>query len=112
MARRLGEPNVPRYDSLKNLARKVALNFVADLEREACPAVEHREHDPLDPQPGIEPLSDQLDGLEQVREPLERVELALKRYQDAVGGDEGIDRQEPKGWRTVNNDVVVGPDDF
>src|SRR5437868_12570495 len=48
VARRLAEPDVARDHRLKDLAREIAMDLVADLQREARPAVEHRENDALD----------------------------------------------------------------
>src|SRR5438046_10389573 len=107
MTGRLGEPHVPRYDSLENLPGEIALDLVPDLERETRPTIEHRQDDSIDPEAGIEPLPNQLHGLEQVSEPLERIELALKRNDHPIGSDQGIDGQEPERRRTIDDDVVV-----
>src|SRR5262249_33042451 len=79
VARRLRQTNVPRNDRVKYLSGKEAIDFFSDLEREASPAVEHREHDALHVEAGIQPLPDQLHCLEKVSQTLERIELALKR---------------------------------
>src|SRR4030095_11065424 len=41
VARRLRQTNIPRNDRVEDLPGKVAIDFFADLDRKACPAVEH-----------------------------------------------------------------------
>ena len=69
------------------------MHLVADLEGEARAPIEHREHDTSDVEHRIQTLANQLDGLHEVGEPLERVEFALKGHEDAVGGSQRVDRQ-------------------
>src|SRR3990172_7064004 len=107
VARRLGETHIAGDDGIEDLTREVAMDLVANLEREAGPAVEHRQHDALDFEPGVQALAHELDGLEQVSEPLEGVELALERHQDPVGGHQGIDRQEAERRWAVDDDPLV-----
>src|SRR4030095_3775117 len=57
VARRLRQTDVPRNDRIEDLSGKVSIDLVANLEREARPAVEHREHDALDVEAGVQPLS-------------------------------------------------------
>ena len=92
----LGEAHVARNHRVEDLARKVAVDLLADLERQARPPIEHREHDALDGKVLIQALAHEPDGLEEMREPLEGVELALERHEHAVGGHQGVDRKEPE----------------
>src|SRR5262249_54060221 len=56
MARGFAEPNVAWNDGLENLSRKVAMDLIADLQRETRASIEHRQHDPLDREPRIQTL--------------------------------------------------------
>ena len=56
---------------------------------------------------GFTDVADLLDGVDQRREPLERVVLALHRHQHAVGGHQGVDRQHVQRRRAVDEDHVV-----
>src|SRR5216684_3215971 len=72
---------------------KVPVHLVANLEREARPAVEHREHDPQDVETRVELLSHEPHGLlEEMGQPLERVELTLEWDEDAIGCYQSVDR--------------------
>ena len=110
VARRLAEPDVAWDDGLEDLAREVAMNFLSDLNRHARPPIEHGEHNTADLEIGVQPLPNELDGLEQMREPLQGVELALERNDHAIGGDECVDRKKPQGWRAIDDGpaVIIG----
>src|SRR3990172_11890544 len=54
VARRFGQAHVARDDGVEDLAREVAVDLVADLEREARPAVEHPHYDFLHIEPRVE----------------------------------------------------------
>ena len=58
--------------------------------------------------PGIEVLTHELDRRQQLAEAFERVVLALERDEDAVGGRQGIDREQAERGRAVQQDEVVG----
>src|SRR5882724_11372665 len=106
VARRLRQTNVPRNDRIEDLPGKVSIDLFADLERETCPAVEHGEYDALDVEAEVQPLSHQLHRLEEVSETLERVELALERDENPIGGNQRVDRQKTeRGW-TIDDHVV------
>src|SRR5688572_6583784 len=107
VTRSLAEPHVTGNHGVEDLAGEIPLDLVTDLQRHAGAAVEHGEYDPLDNQPRIQALTNELDGFEKVRESLERVELALHRHEHAVGGHESIDREQPKRRRTVDDDVPL-----
>src|SRR5262245_16613724 len=77
VARRLCQTNVPRNDRIEDLPGKVAIDLFADLERQAGSAVEHGEHDALDIEARVQPLSNEFHRLEEVSQAFERVELAL-----------------------------------
>src|SRR5215475_5701646 len=90
----LRQPDVPRDDGLKDLTGKEPLNLVTDLERETRPPIEHREQDAHDVEIRVQSLADELDGLDQVRQALERVELALHWNEDPIRRSKSVDRQE------------------
>jgi hypothetical protein len=92
MARCFRESDVARNHRLEDLAGKVTMNFVPDLLGHTGPTIEHRQHDAFDAEPRIESFADEFDSSKQVREALERIELALKGYEDFIGRDQGIDR--------------------
>ena len=83
------------------------MHLIADLESQARPSVEHREHDAPDREAWIQALADELDGLEQMGEPLKRVELALQGHEDPVGGRECVDRQQAERRGAVDDHEVV-----
>ena len=56
--------------------------------------------------PGLVERRTLLDGVEQRREPLQSVVLALHRYHDTIGGSQRIDRQHVQRGRTVDDDIV------
>src|SRR5262245_51599856 len=85
VARSLAEPDVSRNDGLEDLTGEVPMDLFADLQSHAGATVEHGEHDTAHVEPWVQPLADELDGFQQVCESLERVELALKRDDHAIG---------------------------
>src|SRR5215475_3211828 len=108
VTRGFAQSDVARNDSFEDVARKIPLHLISDLECETDAAVEHREHDPFDGQACIETLAHELYRLEQVGEPLQSVELTLKRDKDGVRCSEGIDRQEAKRGRAVEDHIALG----
>src|SRR5262245_22511945 len=88
------EANVPRNDRVEHLPWEVSIDLLADLEREARAAVEHREHDPKEIKVWVQLVAHQLHGpLQQMRQPLESEELALQRDDHPIGCDQRVDRQ-------------------
>src|SRR5579884_2779583 len=69
-------------------------------------AVELAQQDPEHRQPRVK-VGDLLDALLEHLEPLQREEAGLRGHDDRVGGDEGVDGQEPERRRRVDQDVVV-----
>src|SRR3989338_4619506 len=102
VTRGLREAHVAGDDGIEDLTREVAVDLVADLEREARSAVEHRQHDALDLESRVQALAHELHGLEQVSEPLEGVKLALQRHEDPVGGHQSVDCQEAERRRAID----------
>ena len=54
----------------------------------------------------VEVRLDEVDVLQELRQPLERVVLALDRDEDLLRRDEGIDGEQAKAGRAVDDDVV------
>ena len=51
--------------------------------------------------------SDPRERVEQLGHSFERVVLTLNRNQQRLGGSEGVERQQAKRWRAIDDDVVV-----
>ena len=80
VARRLGDPHRARDRGAQHLRRRSASRTSsATWAASRVRRVVHRQQDRRDVQPRVEVRLDQLDGLEQLAEPLERVVLALDR---------------------------------
>src|SRR5215471_10356782 len=94
VAGRFREADAAWNDGVEHLPWKISIDLLADLEREARSPIEHREHKSEKIKPRIQLVADELHGfLEEMRESLERVELALQREQHSIGRDGGVDRQ-------------------
>ena len=107
MARRLGEPDAPRDDRVEDEVAEVPAHLRRDVGGEPRAAVDHRQEHAGDRQARVQPRPDELDRVEQLGEPLERVVLALHRDEDAVGGRERVDRQRAERRRAVDEDEGV-----
>src|SRR5678816_1812213 len=83
-ARCFGEPDVTWNDRLEDLARKEPVHLVLDLQSQARPPIEHRQHDPEHVEAGIEAFTNELDRLREMSQPLQGEELTLQRYEDPV----------------------------
>jgi hypothetical protein len=106
VARRLGDPDVAWDDGVEDLVPEVPLDLGSDLERQARPAIEHREDDPLDRQPGVRPAPHEVERLHELGQPLQGVVLALERDDGRVGGDEGVQREKPERGGAVHQDEI------
>src|SRR6202011_1744588 len=69
---------------------------------------EEREDDAADLESRIELALDQLRGMGQRPETLQRVVLTLNRNQHVLGGYQAVDGQQAKRRRAIDDDVVVG----
>ena len=83
------------------------MNLFLDLEGETGPAIEHSENDSGDTETRVQALFHQLHSPQKLRKAFECVELALKRHEDPISRNQGIDRQETQRRRAVDDDVVV-----
>ena len=91
---------------LKTWFVKVRPDLVRDLVREVVRRV-HGEDDPVHLEARVRAGAHELDRLQHVGEPLERVVLALERDDDALRRDEPVQREEPERGRAVDDDVLV-----
>jgi hypothetical protein len=82
-------------------------HLCGDVVGEVVAGVEHGEHDPVELEPRVEAVLHSLDGVDELREPLERVVLALERHDDQVGRRERVDGQGAQRRRAVDQDEVV-----
>src|SRR5690606_19372412 len=86
---------------------EIFLGLLRHLLGQVETTVEHGEEDPLDLQRRVQVLLNDADGVEQLRKPLERVELALDRDQHGVRGRQGVEGQHAQRGRRVDQDEVV-----
>src|SRR5262245_2297501 len=107
VTRSFAEPDISWNDGLEDLTGEIPMNLFTDLQSHAGAAVEHREYDAAHVETRVQSLTNQFDGLQQMGEPLERVELALERNDHAVRRDEGVDRQESQRRRAVDDRPAI-----
>src|SRR3954471_4794729 len=107
VGRCLGQPDGPRHDRATDLVAEVPLHFLNDLVRELRTGVVHDEHDRTELQRLIEVLLDQCDVPQQLAQALERVVLALDRYEDLGGRRQAVHGQQAERRGAVDEDVVV-----
>ena len=103
-----GQADAARHDRLEDLAGEVPVDLRHHIGGQVRARIEHGQHDAAHLQPGKQGLAHALDGLCQHAQALQRQVLALHRHQRAVlGGDQAVDRQQPKRRRAIDQDVVV-----
>ena len=106
VAGRLGEPHVAGDDGLEDLVVEGPPDLVGHLVGQVVGRV-HGEDDPVHLEVGVGRGLDELDGLQDVGEPLQRVVLALERDHHALGGDQAVEREEAERGRAVDDDELV-----
>ena len=89
MAWGLSEPDIARHDRLVHKVAEHAPHLIDDLAGEVSAVVVHRHHDTLDRKRRVEDLTDTIERIRELRDPLEREVLALHRDKDRVGRREG-----------------------
>ena len=67
-----------------------------DVGGQVRSGVGHRQHDALELESGVEMVSHEIDGGQQLGQTLKRVVLALERDKDRICGGQGIHGQEPE----------------
>ena len=106
-AGRLGELDVARDLGSEDLVAVVLIKLGDDLHGEQESAVEHRDENTRDRKLGVVHSLDAVDGYHELRETLERVELALHRNYDTVARGKRVDGEHSERGRAVDEDVVV-----
>src|SRR5712692_1112121 len=94
MTGRLAQADIAWDDRLEDVPREISVNFVADLKRETGPTIKHCQDNAQHAEVGIQPFSDEFDGLYEMRQALKSVELTLKRDQHAVSGGKSNDGEQ------------------
>ena len=89
---------------------EVAPHLGGDVRREAGAAVDHRQQHAGDPELRVQPGLDEVDRLDDLREPLERVVLGLHRDHDPIRRGKGVDGQRPERRRAVEQHEVEALD--
>ncbi len=106
-ARGLREAHIPRDRGAEDLTPEEFLRLARHLFREVETRIEHREQHALDGETRIVVLLHEPHGVEQFREALERVVLALNGNQHRVGRGEHVQREQAERWRAVDQDELV-----
>ena len=96
MARRLGKPHRARDPGAGDKLWEVLADLVHDLHRKAVPPVLHSQDDRQYLELLVEPGPDRFERVQELRQALERVVLALDRDDDPIAGSERVDREESK----------------
>ena len=81
-------------------------DLVRYLVRESSSTVVHRQQNRAYRQIGVEVSLHQVNRVEQLRQSFQGVVLALNGDQHFARRDERVQREQPKGWRAVDEDVV------
>src|ERR1035437_7679511 len=108
MAGCLGQADAARDQSVVDRRPKVAANLGADLRGKVRPSVVHRQEHSLDREPRVEVIANEMDGSDELAEPLEGVVVALEGNEDRVRSRKRVHREEPERWCAVDQDEVVG----
>jgi hypothetical protein len=106
-ARRLGQAHVARHGAAEHLRTEVLLRIIGHLSAQVEPRVVHRQQHAIEREWRIEVLLHEANGVQQLRDALERVVLALDRDDDAVGRRQHVQRDEPERWGTIEEHVLV-----
>jgi len=99
--RGLGEPDVARHDCAVKRGAEVLFELRRHVLPEGVSRVVHGAQQPFDLEPRIEVRADLADRLHEIRQPFERVILALHRDQHRIGGAEPVQRQQGQRRRAV-----------
>src|SRR5262245_56932488 len=105
-ARRLSEAHIAGDDRVVHLVPEDGPDLFDDLPGEVGALVVHRHDDAGDRQAGVEGGAHSVNSVHKLGNTLECQVLALNRDQDGVRSGQSVHRQEPQGWRAVQEDVV------
>src|SRR6266513_2738761 len=106
-ARRFREPDVARNYGLVHLLAEVLLQLRRHLLRERIARVVHGSKQAFDIELRIQVLADLLDRVDEIREPLERVVLALHRDHHRIGCYQSVQGEYVPRRRAVEQDEFV-----
>src|SRR5713101_7711533 len=90
VARRFGEPDIARNNSIVNLVAEVLLQLVGNLLRQEIPGIIHGAQQAFDLQPGIEIGVHSFNRRDQIAQTLERVVFALHRDHHRMRGAQSV----------------------
>ena len=107
MAGTFAQSNIAGYHRLEHPPFKVGSDLTCNLVTEIVPAVEHGKQDTFNTQARIERPLYQLNGPQQLTQPLHGVVLTLQGYYHCQGGCQGINGKQSKRRWAVQNDVVI-----
>ena len=91
---------------MKNITTEKVPEVGLDLASEIGSVIVHGEEDTLDLKWLIEGAFDAVDSVHELGDAFQSEELALDRDQDAVGGDQSVQREQIEGGWAVDDDVV------
>lgn len=100
IARRFRQAHIARDNGGVQLVIEILFHFFRRLDAQVLPPVVHGEQYALNFQSGIVIAFDELNGVGQLGQPLERKILALDGNEHAVRGAQGVERQQRKRRRT------------
>src|SRR5262249_12593208 len=106
VARRLGQPDVPRHRRRAQLLAEVALQFRRHLLCQVRALVKHRQHYALDLKRRIQPCTYPLYCVQQLTDALEGEVLRLHRNQDRIGRNQCVQREKVQRRRTVEHNKL------
>src|SRR6185312_6739885 len=104
---RFREPDLSRNDGVEHLGTKVFACIGGNLAREVKPRVVHGQQDAVNGEVSVHPSLNHVHRVQQLRQSLESVVLALNRDQDGIRRRQHVDGEETKRWRTVDENEVV-----
>ena len=107
MRRCFAQTYVTRDDGVEYQVTEVTLHLFVYLVTQTQTVVEHRQEEALNAQLRVEFGLDDLDGVEQFSDTLQREELTLYGDDDAVACCERIDGDESQGRTAVDQDIIV-----
>ena len=107
----LGKPDVARDHGVEDGIAEVPTTSALTSEARFVRGSNIVSRTPLMARLGVQVISDEIDGGDQLRQSFECVVLTLDRDQHRVGRRERVDGQQPQGRRAIEEHVVVVVDD-
>jgi len=106
-ARSLGQAHVSGDDCGEDLRAKILTRVCGNLAGQVEARVVHGEEHAGNAEGRIDAVLDQVHGVEELTQTLERVVFALQRDEQRIGRREHVERDEAKRRRAVDEDEVV-----